>query len=102
MGVFDPDESRRKSPEEREGPRILDFLADASGGRHYPVPDFNDLPEIAGRIGNELRNQYLVGYAAPLGTRDGRYRRVKLTVVNYEQTAPLRVQYRHGYHTPNQ
>jgi len=102
MGVFDPDESRRKTPEEREGPRILDALADVSGGRHYPVADFNNLPEIAGRIGDELRNQYLIGYAAPLEARDGRYRRVKLTVVNYEQTAPLRVQYRHGYHTPNQ
>jgi Ca-activated chloride channel family protein len=102
MGVFDQEESRRKTTEEREGPRVLDSLADVSGGRHYPVADFNDLPEIAGRIGTELRNQYLVGYAAPLETRDGRYRRVKLTVVNYDQTAPLRVQYRHGYHTPNQ
>ncbi len=102
MGIFEPDASRRKSPEEREGPRVLDALAEESGGRHYPVANVNDLPEIAARIGNELRNQYLVGYAAPLETRDGRYRRVKLTVVDYDETAPLRVQYRHGYHTPNQ
>lgn len=102
MGIFDPDESHRKSPEERDGPRVLDALADESGGRHYPVADIDELPEIAARIGDELRNQYLVGYPSPAETRDGRFRRVKLTVVNYEVPAPLRVQYRRGYHAPNQ
>jgi Ca-activated chloride channel family protein len=66
------------------------------------VADVNDLPDIAARIGNELRNEHLVGYAAPQETRDGRFRRVKLSVVNCVETAPLRVQYRHGYHAPNQ
>jgi VWFA-related protein len=101
MGIFE-DEAHRRSPEERDGPRILDALTDESGGRHYPVADVNDLPEIATRIGNELRNEYLVGYAAPQETRDGRFRRVKLSVVNCAEPAPLRIQYRHGYHAPNE
>ena len=38
-------------------------LAEETGGRHFPVGNLNELPDIAAKIGIELRNQYVLGYA---------------------------------------
>ena len=95
MGIFDPDPP--KTIEERNGPQLLDDLAEESGGRHYRVGDIDDLPHIAERIGNDLRNQYVLGYVPANDDRDGRYRKIRLT------TDPsLRVYYRRGYFAPIQ
>src|SRR4029077_15288459 len=37
MGIFDPDESRKRTLEEQNGPQLLQELADQSGGRLYTV-----------------------------------------------------------------
>ena len=48
MGIFDPlDSTKKRPPEEVKGPELLSELADLSGGRHYPVGDLNDLPQIS-------------------------------------------------------
>ncbi len=95
MGIFDRD--LPKTIEERNGPQLLDDLAEESGGRHYRVGDLDDLPHIAECIGNDLRNLYVLGYVPANGDRDGRYRRIKLT------TDPrLRIYYRRGYFASTQ
>jgi len=103
MGVFDFDDSGRKRPlEEVNGPKLLNELAELSGGRHYPIDDLNDLPRISERIGVELRNQYLLGYSTTNPDRDGKYRKIKLDLAPPAGMPALRVQYRQGYYAPAQ
>jgi Ca-activated chloride channel homolog len=98
MGIFDLDGSRRTTPEERDGPRLLGSLAEETGGRNFAVENLNDLPGVCARIGNELRNQYMLGYAPANTTRDGKYRRVKVVLADPENTPPLRTHHRQGYY----
>src|ERR1700726_3927053 len=60
MGVFDVNDMGRTT-EERYGPSLLSELAEMTGGRVFPVSSLGDLPDIAAKIGMELRNQYVLG-----------------------------------------
>jgi VWFA-related protein len=97
MGIFDPGYSKKKEAETRKGPALLDELARQTGGRNYPVNDLNDLPEISAKIGNDLRNEYLLGYYTA-AARDGKYHQVKLNVSVPGNMPPLRTYYRRGYY----
>src|SRR5271155_4283822 len=98
LGIFDPDDQPKRTREEKDGPRLLGELADETGGRHYPVETLDELPELCARIGNELRNQYLIGYAPTNGADDGKYRHVKVTMVPPPSMPPLRAHHRQGYY----
>jgi Ca-activated chloride channel homolog len=100
MGIFDTDEKSKHSLEEQNGPKLLQELADRSGGREYPVISLDDLPSISARIGNQLRNQYLLGYAPINSERDGKYRIINVKVNPRAEIPDLRVYYRHGYYSP--
>jgi Ca-activated chloride channel family protein len=100
MGIFDTEDAPKHSIEEQNGPQLLEELADETGGREYPVSSLNDLPDISARIGNQLRNQYLLGYSPANSERDGKYRIIKLKVVPQLEIPDLRVYYRHGYYSP--
>jgi Ca-activated chloride channel homolog len=101
MGIFDLEDSPKKRPvEERNGPRLLNELAELTGGRDYAVDDLNDLPQISERIGLELRNQYLLGYSPTNLERDGKYRKIKLDVMPPAGMPELKAQYRKGYYAP--
>src|SRR5580704_17398299 len=99
MGIFDPDDGPKHSLEEQNGPQLLKDLADESGGREFPVIDLNDLPSISARIGNQLRNQYLLGYTPINSERDGKYRNIHLKVAAQPHIPDLRIYYRHGYYS---
>jgi Ca-activated chloride channel family protein len=100
MGIFDPDDSPKRTPEERNGPKLLDELAEQTGGRHYPVKNLDELPAVCERIGNDLRNEYLVGYAPTNDAQDGTYRKVKVTLTAPEGFPSLRAHNRQGYYAP--
>ena len=100
MGIFDPEDAPKHSVEEQNGPKLLRDLAEETGGREYPVASLNDLPSISARIGNQLRNQYLLGYSPTNSERDGKYRVIQLRVTSQPQTRDLRLYYRHGYYSP--
>ncbi len=100
MGIFDPEEIRRKTSEEEKGPRLLDELADETGGRLYSVDNLDDLATISARIGHELRNQYLLGYSPTDGSRNGKFRRVRVTLCAPPDMPNLKSYYRHGYYAP--
>jgi len=101
MGIFDPqDSTKKRPPEEVKGPELLSELAELSGGRHYPIDDLNELPQISERIGLELRNQYVLGYSPENLARDGKYRTIKLNLAAPPGMPALRTQYRHGYYAP--
>ena len=73
-----------------------------TGGHHFPVENLNDLPDIAAKIGIELRNQYVIGYVSKNLARDGKYRRVKVELKQPRGLPPLRAFYRLGYYAPSQ
>ena len=101
MGIFDL-EGRTTTPEERNGPRLLGNLAEETGGRHFAVGNLDDLPGVCARIGNELRNQYMLGYAPVNAVRDGKYRHIKVVLTDPANTPPLRAYHRQGYYAPTQ
>ena len=95
LGIYDSDDKPRRTPEEKNGPRLLGELAHQTGGRDFTIHDLEDLPVMCERIGNELRNQYVIGYA-PGSADDAGYRHVKVTVTAAEMP-PMRVYHRQGY-----
>jgi len=100
MGIFDAEDSPKRSPEERDGPRLLSDLAEETGGRHYPVENLDALPEICARISAEFRSQYLLGYSPESMASDGKYRRVRVLVTSPPNAPPLKVHHRLGYYAP--
>src|SRR5205085_2242165 len=62
IGIFDPLGSRNRTPEELKGPSLLSEITEMTGGRVFSVERLEDLPDIATKIGMELRNQYVLGY----------------------------------------
>jgi VWFA-related protein len=102
IGIFEPVGSRGRSAEELSGPGLLSELAEMTGGRHLPVDNLNDLPDIAAKIGIELRNQYVLGYISRNLARDGKYRKVTVKLNQPRGLPPLRALHRQGYYAPNQ
>jgi Ca-activated chloride channel family protein len=100
LGIFDAEDSPKRTIEERNGPYLLDDLATHTGGRHLPVGKLNDLPGICARIGAELHNQYLLGYCPANSARDGKYRKVLVTPVAPPNMPPLKAHFRPGYIAP--
>ena len=78
IGIYDPLGYRNRTPEELNGPSLLSEITDMTGGRVFAVENLNELPDIASKIGMELRNQYVLGYHPSNKTHDARWRKVKI------------------------
>jgi len=102
MGVFEPSIFPGLTKEEVSGPRLLSELAEQTGGRAFSASDPNDLPNVAVRIGIELRNQYVLAYSPKNHRRDGKYRRVEVKVNKPTGIPDLKVHWRLGYYAPRQ
>jgi VWFA-related protein len=102
IGIFEPVGSRGRTPEEMSGPGLLSDLAEQTGGRNFSVENLADLPDVAAKIGLELRNQYVLGYHPKNAAKDGKYRKVEVKLVKIKDLPPLRARYRPGYVAPTQ
>ncbi|MGH9660070.1 MAG: VWA domain-containing protein [Bryobacteraceae bacterium] len=102
IGIFESTSARGRTAEELSGPGLLSEMAEQTGGRHFPVENLNDLPDIAAKIGIELRNQYILGYSPTNHDRDGKYRKVQVKLVQPRGLPPLRAFWRLGYYAPTQ
>jgi len=100
IGIFDLYGARSRSAEELAGPGLLSDISEQTGGRQFPVGDLSDLPDIAAKIGVELRNRYVLGYSPSDQQRDGRYHRVQVKVVPPHGLPPMRAYWRLGYYAP--
>jgi Ca-activated chloride channel family protein len=100
MGIFDP-AGYRRTTEEVQGPTLLSELCDMTGGRVFPVDSLDALPDIATKIGMELRNQYVLGYRPSDQTKDGRWRKIKVKMRPPRGLPPLNVYSRTGYFAPD-
>ena len=99
IGVFEGGGGRMRTPEEAAGPGLLTELCEQTGGRHLPA-DASELPDIAAKIGVELRNRYVLGYVPQKQVRDGRYHVLQVKVVPPKGLPALRAFYRRGYYAP--
>ena len=102
IGIYEPPDSLGRTPEEAAGPELLNVLAEQTGGRAFAVGNLADLPDVAAKIGTELRNQYVLYYAPKNLTRDGKYRRVQVKLVKPAGLPALKPTYRTGYYAPTQ
>jgi VWFA-related protein len=101
MGIFETS-GAHLSAEEIAGPRLLNDITERSGGRLFTVGNLNELPDIANRIGVELHNQYLLGYAPNNLHEDGKHHKVRVKVVPPGGLSSWRVDWRTGYRAPVQ
>lgn len=102
IGIFEPAASRGRTAEELAGPGLLSEIAEQTGGRHFPVENLSELPDIAAKIGIELRNQYVLYYTPKNQERDGKYRRLNVKLVQPRGLPPLKAFFRLGYYAPSQ
>jgi Ca-activated chloride channel family protein len=100
IGIFEPVSSRGRTVEEMGGPGLLAEMAEQTGGRHFAVDNLAELPDVAAKIGIELRNQYLLGYSPKNTARDGKYRRVQVKLVKTTGLPQLHAMFRTGYYAP--
>lgn len=69
-------------------------LASKSGGRLLRADTLESLPEAFARIAAELRTQYAIGYYPTNKTRDGQYRKIKVTSTRKNVVVRARPGYR--------
>jgi Ca-activated chloride channel homolog len=102
IGIYEPIAARGRTPEEAAGQGLLTEVAEQTGGRQYPVDNLNELPDIAAKIGIELRNQYVLGYSPQNQERDGKYRKVQVKLIQPRGLPALRAFFKMGYYAPAQ
>lgn len=71
-------------------------LSDETGGRVISVSSEKKLAQAFDEISEELRSQYTLGYYPTNTARDGKFRKIKVDMVNHD----LRVLARKGYYAP--
>ena len=101
VGIFEPFEYRSRTPEELNGPTLLNKMAELTGGRSFSVENLNELPDIATKIGAELRNQYVVGYHPSHRAHDARWRKIKIKLRAPRGLPPLTAYAKTGYYAPS-
>lgn len=80
------------------GDKILEQLADATGGRAFFPYKMKDIRNSFSAIEDELRSQYVVAYHPADFDADGRYRSIEITSLKKD----LQVRARRGYFAPQQ
>jgi Ca-activated chloride channel family protein len=95
IGIFD---QSPRTPEERMGPVLLSSVTEVTGGRTFILTSPNDLPDVATKIGTQIRNQYLIAYAPKQKPRDGKWHKIKVKLMPPKGLPPLNVHAKQGYY----
>jgi Ca-activated chloride channel family protein len=80
----------------------LERLSTESGGRALRVKAADDLPELAANLSTEIHSEYVLGYSPSDSQRDGKYRKVKVELIQPGLTSRLHTSWKHGYYGPTQ
>ena len=83
-----------------ERSHFLEQLGMDSGGRAFAVHKLENLPEIVNKLSRDFRNQYVLGYYPKEAQNDGKYRRVRVEMIETIKKMPLNVFWRRGYYSP--
>ncbi|MCA1629183.1 MAG: VWA domain-containing protein [Acidobacteria bacterium] len=70
--------------------KLLDSIAQESGGRTFYPKKVPDLVAAVGEIARDLRTQYVVGYESTNAARDGKFRKVEVKIAD-TPTQPKRI-----------
>jgi len=97
IGVF----GGGSTPEEAGGPGLLAHISEQTGGRMFEANP-TELPDIAQKIGVELRNRYVIGYSPTNLQKDGKYRTIQVVLVPPRGLPKLRAHWRTGYNAPSE
>jgi Ca-activated chloride channel homolog len=81
------------------GDKVLERIADATGGRAFFPFQIRDVANAFAEIQNELRSQYAISYKPANFKADGHYRTIEI-VANDRKN--FRVRSRRGYYAPAQ
>jgi VWFA-related protein len=82
------------------GSAFLREIAEQTGGRLTEVQKLKQLPEVATRIGEWLRRQYVLGYAPNNSAHSGQYHRIQLKLSKPKGFPRLHAFWRLGYYQP--
>ena len=95
IGIYD-----RNFPTQEEalGPQLLSNIAEETGGRTFTIENPNDLPDVAGKIGMQLRNQYVLGYRPEKAPKDGKWHKIKVKIRAPKGLPRLQVYSKTGYY----
>ena len=102
IGIYDPIGARSRTTEELYGPSLLTELTEMTGGHAFPVTNIDELPDIATKIGMELRNQYVLGYKSANPAHNGMWRKIKIQLHVPKGLPALHVYARTGYYAPRE
>jgi VWFA-related protein len=91
--------STNVSGQKGRGDRVLERMAEATGGRAFFPFQISNVSDFFTEIEDELRSQYALAYRPADFRRDGRYRTVSVIAQNKKD---LRVRARPGYYAPQQ
>ena len=69
----------------------MNTFARETGGMAFFPRFYGEFPSIFGAISESLRNQYSIGYEPANKVKDGKFRKIKVELVNPATNEPLRV-----------
>jgi VWFA-related protein len=72
-------------------------LAQITGGHLHRADTLIDLPAVFGKIADELRTQYSIGYYPTNKARDGKFRKLKVKTARKN----VAIRARPGYRAPS-
>jgi Ca-activated chloride channel homolog len=80
------------------GDKVLQRIADATGGRAFEPFQLTDVANAFAQIQDDLRSQYALAYRPANFAHDGRYRTIAITALH----KGLKVRSRSGYYAPTE
>lgn len=95
LSQTDPDKLANRKTHLTDGDKILQDLAEETGGRAFFPYHVDDLDQSFQDIGDELRNQYSIAYIPTNYVVDGRYHRIRIEVPDHKG---YQVRARRGYY----
>jgi VWFA-related protein len=94
LSQTDPNKLADRKTHLTEGDKILQDLAEETGGRAFFPYHVDDLDQSFQDIGDELRNEYSIAYIPTNYVLDGRYHRIRIEVPDHKG---YQVRARRGY-----
>ena len=94
LSQTDPDKLADRKTHLTEGDKILQALAEETGGRAFFPYHVDDLDQSFQDIGDELRNEYSIAYIPTNYVLDGRYHRIRIELPDHKG---YQVRARRGY-----
>ena len=94
LSQTDPEKAANRKLHLNEGDKVLQDLAEETGGRAFYPYHVDDLDQSFQDIGDELRNQYSIAYIPTNYVLDGRYHKIRIEVPDHKG---YQVRARRGY-----